>query len=274
MPELRNKARYGGSLSRVAAVAAALLLASNCGYAATLTTSAAVNPNNSLLVNVQVTTGASVERVIITYQTIGVDPLVTRPTQVSSTGSTTITIGRLRARQIYTYTVDAFDRDGAPAGTATGSFTTGPLPVPLLTNTYTLSGRTTAPLVIVQDNQAGFRGWVGLDLHSADAPQIVWYDSNTPSNASGVLQADTVGSIIRERNGNLLFGDAGTGGPTALDTFYRAITPEGTLLAESPPDCAVVPPKVSPATAGWVWGQGNDWHEHLIPGADGVPRDI
>jgi hypothetical protein len=250
--------------------AAAVLLAGSHGYANILSTSATVRPNNSLLVDVQVTTGANVERVSITYQTTGVDPLVSRLTQVSSTGSTTITIGRLRANRTYTYTVDAFDRDGAPAGTASGSFTTGLLPAPLLTNTYALTGRTTAPIVILQDNQVGFRGWVGLDLHSSDAPQIVWYYSNVPSNASGVLQVDTVGSIVRQRNGDFLFGDGGTGGPTALDTFYRAITPDGTLRAESPPDCSVTPPTGSPAPAGWIWGQGNDWHEHLLSGADGV----
>jgi hypothetical protein len=139
-----------------------------------------------------------------------------------------------------------------------------------LMNTYKLTGRTTAPVVIVQDNQVGFRGWVGLDLHSSDAPQIVWYYNNAPSNATSVLQADTVGSIVRERNGNILFGDAGTGGPTATDNFYRAITPDGTLLAESPADCSVTPPTASASPAGWIWGQGNDWHEHLLPGADGV----
>ena len=270
MQELCNMARRRGSLIRVAVAAAAVLFAGSRGYANILSTSATVRPNNSLLVDVQVTTGATVEHVLITYQTVGVDPLVSRFTQVSSTGSTTITIGRLRASRTYTYTVDGFDRDGGQAGTANGSFTTGPLPAPLLTNTYTLTGRTTAPLVILQDNQVGFRGWVGLDLHSSDAPQIVWYYSNVPSNASGVLQADTVGSIVRERNGDFLFGDAGTGGPTALDTFYRAITPDGTLLAESPADCSVAPPTGSLAPAGWIWGQGNDWHEHLLPGADGV----
>jgi hypothetical protein len=140
----------------------------------------------------------------------------------------------------------------------------------LSTNTYALTGRTTAPLVIVQDNQVGFRGWVGLDLHSSDAPQIVWYYSNVLSNASGVLQVDTVGSIVRQRNGSILFGDAGTGGPTATDGFYRAITPEGTILEESPAVCGVTKPQASPAPAGWIWGQGNDWHEHLLPGADGV----
>ena len=149
-----NLSRCEGSLIRIAAAAAAVLLAGCCSYAAILSTTATVRSNNSLLVDVQVTTGPSVEKVLITYQTPGVDPLVSHPTQVSSTGSTRITIGRLRANRSYTYTVDAFDRDGAPAGTASGSFTTGPLPAPLLTNTYALTGRTTAPLVMVA--QRGF----------------------------------------------------------------------------------------------------------------------
>ena len=269
MQKRHERSRRGGSLIRIAAAAAALL-GGSYGYADILNTSATVRANNSLLVDVQVTTGPSVERVSITYQTTGVDPLVTRLTQVSSSGSTTITIGRLRAKRTYTYTVDAFDREGAPAGSARGNFTTGPLPAALSTNTYTLAGRTTTPLVIVSENQVGFRGFVGLDLHSSDAPQIVWYYSNAPSNASGVQQADTVGSIVQERNGNLLFGDAGTGGPTSSDSFYRAMAPDGRLLAESPADCTVTPPPASSSPAGWIWGQGNDWHEHLTPGADGV----
>ena len=271
---LYNLSRRGGSLIRVVAAAAAVSLVGSCGYANILSTSATVRPDNSLLVDVQMTTGATVERVLITYQTPGVDPLVSRLTEVSSTGSTTIAIGRLRANRTYTYTVDGFDRYGGPAGTASGSFTTGSLPPPLLTNTYTLTGRTTAPLVILQDNQVGFRGWVGLDLHSSDAPQIVWYYSNVPSNASGALQVDTVGSIVRQRNGDFLFGDAGTGGPTALDTFYRAIAPDGTLRAESPSNCGVAPPTGLADPKGWIWGQGNDWHEHLLPGADGVPGTV
>jgi hypothetical protein len=255
---------------RVVVAAAGVLLVGTHGYADITGTSASVRPGNSLIVDVQVTTDRSPAHVVVTYQATGVDPLISRITQVSTSGSTTITVGRLRANTTYNYTVDAFDRHGSPAGTANGSFTTGPLPVPLTTNTYTLTGRTTAPLVIIQDNQVGFRGWVGLDLRSSDAPQIVWYHSNAPSNASGALQSDSVGSIVQERNGIILFGDAGTGGPTALDTFYRAITPEGTILAESPADCSVTLPSASPATAGWIWGQGNDWHEHLVPGADGV----
>src|SRR5215472_290700 len=268
--ELKKLARRAVFLAVAALIAGT---ATGICHADVLSTSAAVRPNNSLLVDVQVMTGDSVAHVLITYQTQGVDPLVTRFTQVSATGSTTITIGRLRANRTYTYTVEGFNREGAPVGIASGSFTTGPLPPPLATNTYTLTGRTTAPLVIVQDNQAGFRGWVGLDLHSSDAPQIVWYDSNLPSDRSGAVQVDTVGSIVRERNGILLSGDAGTGGPTSLDAFYRAIAPDGTLLAESPPDCGVTPPAAS-APAGWIWGQGNDWHEQLLPGVDGVRGTI
>jgi hypothetical protein len=55
----------------------------------------------------------------------------------------------------------------------------------------------------------------------------------------------------------------------AADSFYREITPDGTLLTASPPDCGVAPP-ASPAPLAWIWGQGNDWHEQLPPGADGV----
>ncbi len=220
MQELHNLSRRGGSLIRVAA-AAAVLLVGSCGYADILSTSAAVRPNNSLLVDVQVTTGPSVEHVFITYQTAGVDPLVSRLTQVSANKPDhdhhRICCGQ--AGHTHPKWLPP-DRDGSPAGTASGSFTTGSLPPPLLTNTYTLTGRTTAPPCRhAGDNQVGFRGWVGLDLHSSDAPQIVWYYSNVPSNASGALQADTVGSIVRQRNGNFLFGDAGTGRSHGLGHF-------------------------------------------------------
>ena len=78
MKELHNISRCGGSLIRVAAVAAAVLLAGSRGYADILSTSATVKPNNSLLVDVQVTTSASVEHVSITYRTPDVDALVSR----------------------------------------------------------------------------------------------------------------------------------------------------------------------------------------------------
>jgi arylsulfotransferase ASST len=265
---------------RLAVAAAVVLLAASRGDADTLSTSAAVRWNNSLIVDIQVTTGGSAAQVFVTYQTEGVDPLVSRLTSVSTTGPTTITIGRLRANRTYTYTVDAIDSHGGPAGTAGGSFTAGSLPPPLLMNTYTLKGRTTAPLVIVPHNQAiagvgTFRGYVGLDLHSSDAPQIVWYYSNAPSAASGVQQVDGIFAIVRERHGDFLFADIGSGNPAiAADAFYRAITSDGTLLEESPAVCNVTPPAASPSPAGWIWGQGNDAHEQLLPGADGLPGTV
>jgi hypothetical protein len=142
-------------------------------------------------------------------------------------------------------------------------------------NTYTLTGRTTIPLVILTDLQPGFNGYVALDLHSADAPQIVWYYSNAPSTASGKEQVDQVSAIVRDRGGDFFFSDGGTGGPPAVaaDSFYRKITPEGEILAESPADCKVTPTD-SAANLGWIWGQGNDVHEVLLPGADGVPGTI
>ena len=213
-----------------------MLFAGSRGYADILSTSATVRTNNSLLVDVQVTTSASVEHVLITYQTLGVDPLVSRFTQVSSTGSTTITIGRLRASRTYTYTVDGFDRDGVPAGTASGSFTTGPLPAALLTNTYTLTGARRHRWSFWRDAQPNFRA-MGLDLHFADAPQIVWYYSNAPSNASGVLKVDSIQTIVQERTGiSSLPMRERAPPPLAADSFYREITPDGTILAESPAD--------------------------------------
>jgi hypothetical protein len=257
----------------VTVAAAAMLFTGARGYADILATSASVKPENSLIVDIQVTAPGSAAKLQVTYQTNGVDPLVSRWTPVAATDPTTITIGRLRANRTYTYTVRAIDKYGAPAGTAGGSFTTGSLPAAFLTNTYTLSGRTTAPLVIMPMLETGFNGYAAFDLHSADAPQIVWYYSNAPSTASGAVQIDQVATIVRERDGNFLFADGGTGSPPALaaDSFYRDITPEGTILVESPATCSVTPPPASPAPAGWIWGQGNDVHEVLVPGSDGVP---
>ena len=261
------------STLRATAVA---LLGTAWGYAEILATSASVKPDNSLIVDILVTTAGTAAEVQVTYRTDEVDPLVSRWTPVSTADPTTITVGRLRANRTYTYTVRAIDRYGAPAGTANGSFTTGPLPSPLTMNTYTLTGRTTAPLVILPDTQSGFNGLVGLDLHSADAPQIVWYYSNAPSDASGKVQVDTAdGAFIQERQGAFIFADGGTGPPPlAADSFYREIGPEGTILTESPATCSITQPAGSPATAGWIWGQGNDVHEVLVPGADGVLNTV
>ncbi len=205
MQQLHNRFRYGGWIR--AAAAAALLLIGRSGYADNLSTSAAVRANNSLLVDVQVTTGASVERVSITYQTSGVETLVSHLTQASSTGSTTITIGRLRANRTYSYTVDAFDRDGAPVGTASGSFTTGLLPAPLLTNTFLLSVRY-------------------LDTVIAISPQfdrIAWRigrfksDFAFPSPGDRFYHEHYVRML---ENGNLLLFDNGNGLPAAEGGLY------------------------------------------------------
>jgi hypothetical protein len=250
---------------------AGVLLAASSSYADITATTATVRPDNSLIVDIQVTTTGGAAKIAATYQTDGVEPLVSRFVPVSSTGPTTVTIGRLRSNRIYSYTVQAIDDHGVPSGTGSGTFTTGPLPAPLLMHTYVLNGRTTAPLVILPIVQAGFNGYEALDLHSADAPQIVWYYSNAPSTASGAVQVDEVAAIVRDRQGNFIFADAGSSPPPlAADSFYRELTPDGTILAESPAVCRVSTPSASPAPSGWIWGQGNDVHEVLLPGADGV----
>ncbi len=262
----------------VVIAATAVLLAAGPGYADIVGTSASVRGNNSLIVDINVATDGRAARVFVTYQAPGVDPLVSRHTPVSTSGLTTITIGRLRANTTYSYTVREIGNQGGPAATAGGTFTTGSLPAPLLLDTFRLTGRTSSPLVILPINQVTssgpFRGYVGLDLHAPDAPQIVWYYSNAPSARSGVLQVDGVSGIDQEENGNFLFTDSGSGGPTAADPFYREITPDGTLLLESPSDCSVTPPPASSSFPGWIWGQGNDPHEHLLPGADGLDGTV
>ena len=269
---------------RVAAGATAMLLAASLGRADILDTSASVRPDNSLIVDIEVLTSGSARQVVVAYEAVDVEPLVSRPVPVSTTGRTTITIGRLRAKTMYQYTVSALDDSGGPAGSSMGVFTTGMLPPPLLMSAFTLTGRTTVPLVILPltislvpggTGEESFRGYVGLDLHASDAPQIVWYYSNAPSAASGVLQIDSPAAIEQEHNGNFLFADAGSGPPpNAADSFYREITPDGSLTAESPADCSVTPPAASSGPVGWIWGQGNDVPELLLPGADGVPGTV
>jgi arylsulfotransferase ASST len=251
------------------------LVVGNPLYAEILNTTASARPDNSLIVDIQVTTAGSAAKVGVTYQTLGVEPLISHFKPVSTAGTTIITIGRLRANRPYTYTVRAIDDRGGPAGTAKGSFTTGSLPAALAANTYMLHGRSTMPLVVLPHVETGFRGYVALDLRSPDAPQIVWYYNNAPSNASGKLQSDTINSIVQDRHGNFLIADAGSGPPPlAADTFYREITPDGTIVAESPFVCGLTSPTISPSPAGWIWGQGNDSLEQLVPGADGIPGTV
>src|SRR6516225_9237252 len=89
--------------------AARSLLGPGLVYGDILTTAASVRPNNSLIVDIQVTTAGSAAKLAVTYQADGVDPLVSRFMPVSETGPTTITIGRLRADKTYTCAVRAID---------------------------------------------------------------------------------------------------------------------------------------------------------------------
>ncbi len=256
-------------------VTATLFAAATIAQAEIVGTTATVRSNNSLVVDIQVTTAGDAAQVVVTYQTPGTEPLASRPVPVSLTGLTTVTVGRLRASRTYNYRVWAINRNGEPAGTLDGTFTTGTLPPALIQNIYTLQGRMTPPVVIMPQvgPPGAFQGFVGLDLQSADAPQIVWYYGNAPSTASGKLQVDSAINIIQELNGNFLISDAGSGGPTAADQFYREIKPDGTILEQSPADCSVTPP-ASIAPSSWVWGAGSDIHEQLLPGADGVPGTV
>lgn len=252
-----------------------LLLGPDLASADILSTVASVRTNNSLIVDIQVTTAGNTAKVAVEYRTSGVDPLVSPYVPVSTAGPTTITIGRLRAERTYTYAVRAINNHGGPAGISHGTFTTGSLPAALGANKYTLTGRTSVPLVILPHAEANFQGYVALDLHASDAPQIVWYYRNAPSTASGVQAVDQVLSMVRERRGNFLFTDAGSNPPPfSADTFLREITPDGRIVSESPVGCSLTPPPDAAVPKGWVWAQGNDVHEQLAPGADGVSGTV
>ena len=245
------------NLRALSAAAAAILLAAAHTSAAITDTHAVVRPDNSLIADIEVTASEGATQVFAAYQAGGVEPLISQAVAVSTAGRATLTIGRLRANTAYTYTVTAVDGAGNPAGTASGSFSTGPLPAALSTLELSLTGRTTVPLVILPlmiGGPPGFRGYVALDLHSSDAPQIVWYHGNP----------NAVGAIEREQNGNFLFADAGSGPPPlAADAFLREIAPDGALLNRSPSDCSITPvPPILPA--GWIWGQGNDVAEAIV----------
>ena len=160
-------ARTAGRLLRFAAIAA-ITFAISRSYANVLSTSATVRSNNSLIVDIQVATAGDAAQVVVTYQTPGTEPLASRPVPVSLTGLTTVTVGRLRASRTYNYRVWAINRNGEPAGTLDGTFTTGALPPALMQNIYTLRGRMTPPVVIMPQvgPPGAFQGFVGLDLQS------------------------------------------------------------------------------------------------------------
>ena len=98
-------------------VTATLFAAATIAQAEIVGTTATVRPNNSLVVDIQVATAGDAAQVVVTYQTPGTEPLVSRPVPVSLTGLTTVTIGRLRASRTYNYRVWAINRNGELAGT-------------------------------------------------------------------------------------------------------------------------------------------------------------
>jgi hypothetical protein len=74
-----------------------VLLVARLAYAGITGTNAIARPDNSLIVEIQVTAGGSAAKIAVTYQTEGVDPLISRFVPVAADSPTTITIGRLRA---------------------------------------------------------------------------------------------------------------------------------------------------------------------------------
>src|SRR4051794_22214614 len=116
-------------------------------YAEIVGTSASVRPDNSLVVDIDVSTRGNVAELSVTYQTAGSSPLVSKLTAVSPGSITRITIGRLRANRTYSYTVNAMPARGGPPGSADGTFTTGSLPAGFGPKNETPRGGRTGALV-------------------------------------------------------------------------------------------------------------------------------
>jgi hypothetical protein len=248
---------------------AIFLVASQIASAQIGGTNAVVRHDNALIVDIEVNASHNVSRLQVTYESPGIERLASKWIPADRNGPTRITVGRLRASKLYTYTVRGIDRFGAPAGAASGNFSTGALPAALAANTYKLEGRISSSVVVFATLETNFKGYIGMDLHSPDAPQIVWYYSNAPSGASGAMQVDQINSIIQDSHGNFIFADTGSGPPPlAADAFYRKITPDGTILSESPVVCQLNRP-AGPVGPGWIWAYGNDSLEQLLPGIDG-----
>lgn len=95
------------------AMAVTLPLAGTSGRAEILMTNASVSSDNALIVDIQVVTSDDVAKIVATYQAPGIEPLMSPFVPVSTTGQTTITIGRLRANKPYTYTLRALNKRGA-----------------------------------------------------------------------------------------------------------------------------------------------------------------
>ena len=129
--------------------------------------------------------------------------------QATASPSASLVLTRLRPRRSYQYQV---------VGTSTsGSFTSDTVPTDLAASLVSMTGKRTAPLLMVHLYQpTGFKGYAMLGEHD----EVVWYWRTT----------DFPFGMARRTNGNFVFMDKGRG--------VLEVDPAGTVVHELAQDLA------------------------------------
>jgi hypothetical protein len=129
--------------------------------------------------------------------------------QATASPSASLVLTRLRPRRSYQYQV---------VGTSTsGSFTSDTVPTDLAASLVSMTGKRTAPLLMVHLYQpTGFKGYVML----GERDEVVWYWRTT----------DFPFGMTRRTNGNFVFMDKGRG--------VLEVGPDGTVVHELAQDLA------------------------------------
>lgn len=156
-----------------------------------LSADARVSPNNSLIVNIEVSVDTE-SRVYVEYENPGAGRFRSRTTDSLDTIHT-ISVVRLRPSTTYCYQVFAQDADGRVSPGLLGTFTTDQLPDKLQVTSFTLvQGRPSYPLTLMDITVPGSKGMVMLDSQA----NIVWYFQH---------DEDPIGAIAQKPNGNLVY---------------------------------------------------------------------
>ena len=190
-----------------------------------LNAEATVSPNNSLIINIEVTVDTD-SRVSVEYENPGVGRFRSRTTESLDT-SHTISVVRLRPSTTYCYQVFAEGANGQVSYELPGTFKTCQLPALLQEASFTLQqGQPSYPLTLLDYEDGGFNGMVMLDSQA----NVVWYYG---SDEARIL------AIAQKPNGNLVHQLRSVG--------IREITPLGEEVSRLDELC------VSPDSSGGRW---------------------
>jgi len=172
---------------------------------------AAVDPENSLIVHIEGTVEAPGE-VMVEYQSKDTDPLITEAVPTESTAFS-VQLMRLKAETEYQFQIFLEESPNTPVLQYQGTFTTGPLPEGLQGARFELlQGRPTCDLTLLDFNDDDFSGIVAID-QDAD---VVWYYEHDKR----------VFAIAQQEDYNLVLNEL----PDVSAWSMVEITPEGSVI--------------------------------------------